>query len=137
MKTRLHMVLVLLAAAAAMLLSAGCNEPAPNGTDQQPAATADEAKITPIVVVAVELVKGPDAPTGPNAKNPGVVEFYKLTQMEDAGDADAALAAYWVFIKKNVNQPVAYYYAAALLLKKGDKDGATELIATADKQQPT
>ena len=87
-------------------------------------------------VPQIEMVDGPQEPTGPYATNKGVQEFFKMTALETEGKLEEAKKAYTEFITRFKDQPVAIYYLAHIYLKLGDNDKTMELIKLADKTNP-
>jgi len=95
-----------------------------------------EDKESPAGPPALEMVKGPDKPTGRYAGLPGVVELFRLAAQEAEKGFEEMKTAYRSYIEKYDDQPVAVYYLAALLLRHGEKDEALKLVKEADRINP-
>ena len=83
----------------------------------------------------VKLVKSKVKSGGKYAERKGVKHFHELSQNAEQ-DLDKAIEAYKKYIKAYTDQPVAVYYLAAAMLKKGEKEKAAEFIKKADKTSP-
>jgi hypothetical protein len=84
----------------------------------------------------VEIVKGPDGPSGPHGKSKGVVEFFEVMKLDTPDDQSEYEKALLAYIEKYKDQPLAILTLANYYSTQGNNDKTLELIKKADTTNP-